>query len=76
MNDPRVPLTVRISPADKAFFTEATAAAGLEAGTAARQIIELVTRYMRATGADYIEALTTLNAAFKPKVRVQAGRAP
>lgn len=76
MSELRVPVTMRLTPEDKALFTSASAVAGLEAGIASRQIVELVTRYMRSTGADYIETLAVLNAALKPKVRVQAGRAP
>ncbi len=77
MSENRVPITLRLSPADKAVFSDAATAAGLEPGTAARQIIEIVTRRIRA-GSDYIDALQILNSALaaKPVVRVPAGSAP
>ncbi len=71
MSENRVPVTVRLSPEDKEFFRRATEDAGVEPGTAARQIIELVIRRMRA-GADYIDTLQIVKNALKPVVRVPA----
>lgn len=67
----RVPVTVRIMPEDKALLTSISVDAGLEPGTAARQIIELALRRVRA-GADLIDVLAYLKA--KPVIRVQADR--
>lgn len=71
----RVPVTVRLSPADKALLDARSAEAGLESGTAARQLVELALKRM-AAGADYIDTLQIVKNALKPVVRVQAGRAP
>ncbi len=75
MSENRVPLTVRLSPEAKAAFAQAVTAAGMEPGTAARQILELFAARL-ATGTDYIDALALVKNALRPTVRVQAGRAP
>lgn len=65
MSANRVPVTARLRPADFAFFTKAANECGLTAGTAARQIIELVIRHMRENGADYVATLNIVNRALK-----------
>lgn len=75
MNENRVVLTVRMTPELKAAFTGAAEAAGMEAGTAARQLLELIARSVEG-GAEYLDVLLALRTALKPTVRVQAGRAP
>ena len=72
----RVPLTVRLLDEDRDFINAKAAEAGLEGGTCARQLVELAIRYMRITGADYIDTLQITKNALKPVVRVQAGKAP
>lgn len=75
MNASRVPLTVRLSPEAKAAFARAVTDAGMEPGTAARQILELFAARL-ATGTDYIDALALVKNALRPVVRVQAGKSP
>jgi hypothetical protein len=60
----RVPLTVRLKPDDKAFFTTLTERSGLEPSIAARQVLELVIQTMRSDG-DFVITLNTLNAALR-----------
>lgn len=68
----REPITVRLSPEDKALFCAAATDIGLEPGTAARQFIELVCKRLRA-GADLLDVLSYLKA--KPIIRVPAEKA-
>ena len=72
----RVGLTVRLVEADRQFLIAKADEAGLEAGTAARQLVELAIKRMRVTGADYIDTLQLVKNALKPTVRVQAGSRP
>lgn len=58
-------ISVRLLVKDKEFFTACAADAGLEAGTASRQLIELVIVHMRTQGADYIDALKRVKDALK-----------
>lgn len=58
-------ISVRLLAEDKEFFTACAADAGLEAGTAARQLVELVIVCMRTTGQDYIDALKRVKDALK-----------
>jgi hypothetical protein len=60
----RVPLTVRLRPDDKVFFSELTERSGLEPSIAARQVLELVIQTMR-TDNDFVTTLNTLNGALK-----------
>lgn len=69
MSTQRYPVTVRLDPRDKETFCEAAESIGLEPGTAARQIIELICQRMRA-GSDLLDVLQHLKN--KPVVRVQA----
>ena len=69
----REPVTVRLAPEDKAMFAAIAREAGLDAGTAGRQILELVLQRVRA-GGDLIDVLAHLRA--KPRFRVQAETAP
>lgn len=55
----RVPFTVRLRPDDKAIFAEVVEASGLEAGIAARQVLELMIKRLREEG-DYLKALTEM----------------
>lgn len=63
MSQIRQPISVRLRPEDKAVFADGAEACGLEPGTAARQIIELVVRWMRQTGGDYVDALQLVKSA-------------
>lgn len=74
MSELREPLTVRLVSTEKTFLLAKAEEAGLEGGTAARQLVELAIKYMRATGADYIDTLQIVKNALKPVVRVPAGR--
>lgn len=65
----RVPLTVRLIDADRAFINAKADEAGLEGGTAARQLVELAIKYMRITGADYIDTLQIVKNALKPRFK-------
>lgn len=63
MTEERKPLTARLLPADYLFFLDRTQAAGLEGGTACRQLIELVIQHMRREQVDYIDALHRIKTA-------------
>lgn len=60
----RVPLTVRLRPEDKEFFSQITEHSGLEPSIAARQVLELVIQTLRIDG-DFVTTLHTLNRALK-----------
>ena len=60
----RQPITVRLKPEDKEIFARAAEECGLEPGTAARQLIELVIQRMKAQG-DYVDALQIVKNALK-----------
>ncbi len=64
MADIRVPITVRLKEEDKALFAKGAEECGLEPGTAARQLIELVIQRMRAEG-DYVDALQIVKNALR-----------
>lgn len=63
----RVPLTIRLRPDDKEFFTELAERSGLEPSIAARQVIELMIQRMRDDG-DFVVTLGTLNGALKDRI--------
>lgn len=71
----RRPLTVRIRAEDMMMFCTVAGDAGIEPSIFARQILELTARYL-ADGHDYLDALAAIHGAFKPRVRVPAGKAP
>lgn len=75
MSENRVPLTVRIKPATRVRFHEACAPYAIEPAIAARQILEMVLASLQ-PGEGYVNMLARLEAALKPRIRVQAGRAP
>lgn len=58
----RVVLSIRLRPEDKKTFADETANCGLEASVAARQLLELIVKNMRA-GNDYVEILHTVTRA-------------
>lgn len=60
----RQPITVRLKAEDKVLFARGAEECGLEAGTAARQIIELVVQRMR-SDADYVDVLQIVKNALK-----------
>mgnify|MGYP006908377115 CR=1 FL=1 len=60
----RQPITVRLKPEDKEIFARGAEECGLEPGTAARQLIELVIQRMKAQG-DYVDALQIVKNALK-----------
>lgn len=62
----RQPLTVRLDPESKKLFSEEAEKCGLEAGVAARQILELYVQRLRESG-DYIQTLADFSAALKPR---------
>ncbi|MEZ5958524.1 MAG: hypothetical protein R3C27_15080 [Hyphomonadaceae bacterium] len=64
MADIRSPITVRLKEEDKALFAKYAEECGLEPGTAARQLIELVIQRMRVQG-DYVDALHVVKTALK-----------
>jgi hypothetical protein len=64
MADIRVPITVRLKEEDKALFAKGAEECGLEPGTAARQLIELVIQRMKTRG-DYVDALQIVKNALK-----------
>ncbi len=66
MSDARVPFTVRLRADDKNVLTEAAEQSGLEAATAARQVLELMIRRLRAEG-DYLTALRDMRDALAEK---------
>lgn len=71
--DIRQPVTVRLKPEAKALWSKHCAKAGLEPGTAARVIIELMVEYMR-SGPDFIDALYALKNTLKPLPLESKGR--
>ena len=60
----RVPITVRLTEEDKALFARGAEECGLEPGTAARQLVELVIQRMKREG-DYVDALQIVKNALK-----------
>lgn len=58
----RVPLTIRLRPDDKETFVAAADRSGIEAGIAARTILELVIRRMR-DGQTFFQAVGELERA-------------
>ena len=62
----RQPLTVRLDPDSKKLFAEEAEKCGLEAGVAARQILELYVQRLRESG-DYIQTLADFSQALKTK---------
>lgn len=70
---PRHQVTIRLDLRDKQTFFEAAEAVGLEPGTAARSVLELICQRMRA-GSDLLDVMQLLKQ--KPVVRVQAGKSP
>lgn len=60
----RVPITVRLTEEDKALFAMRAEECGLEPGTAARQLVELVIQRMKREG-DYVDALQIVKNALK-----------
>jgi len=62
----RQPLTVRLDPESKKLFAEEAEKCGLEAGVAARQILELYVQRLRESG-DYIQTLSDFSQALKTK---------
>lgn len=63
MSEPnRVPLTIRLRPDDKDAFVAAAEHAGIEAGIAARTIMEMVIRRMR-EGQTFFQAVGDLERA-------------
>lgn len=64
MADIRSPITVRLKEEDKALFSKYAEECGLEPGTAARQLIELVIQRMKTQG-DYVDALHIVKNALK-----------
>lgn len=65
----RVPLTVRLAPADKDAFETAATRCGLEAGIAARLLMEAAVRRI-AAGVDFLDVLQELrNAGTAQEIR-------
>jgi len=62
----RQPLTVRLDPESKKLFAEEAEKCGLEAGVAARQILELYVQRLRESG-DYIQTLSDFSQALKTR---------
>ncbi len=62
----RQPLTVRLDPESKRLFAEQAEKCGLEAGVAARQILELYVQRLR-EGGDYIQTLADFASALKAR---------
>ena len=62
----KTPLTVRLDPESKKLFAEEAERCGLEAGVAARQILELYGQRLR-EGGDYIQTLADFSAALKAR---------
>ena len=60
----RQPLTVRLDPESKKLFAEEAEKCGLEAGVAARQILELYVQRLRESG-DYIQTLSDFSQALR-----------
>ena len=68
------PITIRLKPDDLAVWNAQTTDAGFEPAAAARVVLLLFIKRLRANGNDYLEAAHTLHRALKPRVRVKAGR--
>ena len=62
----KTPLTVRLDPESKRLFSEEAERCGLDAGVAARQILELYVQRLR-DGGDYIQTLADFSAALKSR---------
>lgn len=62
----KTPLTVRLDPESKRLFSEEAERCGLDAGVAARQILELYVQRLR-DGGDYIQTLADFSAALKTR---------
>jgi hypothetical protein len=62
MSDVRVPLTVRLKPEDRDLFVQVAEECGLEGGTAARQLVELMIKRLRKEP-NYLAALLTVQSA-------------
>ena len=62
----KTPLTVRLDPESKRLFSQEAERCGLEAGVAARQILELYVQRLR-DGGDYIQTLADFSAALKAR---------
>lgn len=62
----KTPLTVRLDPESKKLFAEEAERCGLDAGVAARQILELYVQRLR-EGGDYIQTLADFSAALKAR---------
>ncbi|MEZ5938009.1 MAG: hypothetical protein R3C52_07290 [Hyphomonadaceae bacterium] len=60
------PITVRLDPDSKRVFSEQAERCGLEAGVAARQILELYVQRLRESG-DYIQTLADFSSALKAR---------
>lgn len=60
----RVVLTVRMRPEYKDVFSQAAENSGLEPGTAARQVLELMAGRLREDG-DFLQALLEMKAAWR-----------
>jgi hypothetical protein len=60
----RVALTVRMRPDHKIVFSQAAENAGLEPGTAARQVLELIAGRLKEDG-DFLQALLEMKAAWR-----------
>ena len=56
MTDNRVVITVRVRPELKAVLERAVGEAGMEVGTATRQLVELFALRLQ-TGTDYLDAI-------------------
>jgi hypothetical protein len=62
----RVPLTIRLRPDDKEVFVAAAERAGIEAGIAARTIMEMVIRRMK-DGQTFFQAVGELERALEER---------
>lgn len=60
----RVVLTVRMRPEHKDVFSQAAENSGLEPGTAARQVLELMAGRLKEDG-DFLQALLEMKAAWR-----------
>ena len=64
MTDTLVPVTIRLTPDDKDFLFAQAEASGLSGGIAARLLIDLAIKRMRA-GADYLDTLQMVKASLR-----------
>ena len=64
----RAPFTVRLRAADRIVLAHAAEQSGLEAATAARQVLELMIKRLRTDG-DYLTALCEMRDALDPVLR-------